>query len=180
MPYRFVAVLGFIVFSTACSQQHGDAAAPAKAPPAATTAPAPAGAKPALATSVSSASGLTYLYDLMQRPDFSTAFAALSGADQLPPWASQGGVATPAEQVKVEGHVLLLTVACKPHDCPAERILILYDENTHAMSGLFARRKANATNQTDSSDPANDDLLWLGAPDEASKQVLRQKLYSPL
>ena len=177
MEHRYVALLGFVLACTACSQHPEDkTSAAAAAPPAA--APASTSA-PALATSASSPSGLTYLYDLMQRPDFSTAFAALYGGDQLPAWASQGGVATPAQQVSVNGHTQLLATACKPHDCPSERILILYDENTHAMSGLFARRKANALNDADSNDPANDDLLWLGSPDEASKELLRRKLYSP-
>jgi hypothetical protein len=174
MDYRHVVLLGFVLACTACSQQPEDKAAGASAPSTPATA-----SPPALATSASSPSGLTYLYDLMQRPDFSTAFAALYGGDQLPPWASQGGVATPAQQVSVNGRTQLLATACKPHDCPSERILILYDENTHAMSGLFARRKANALNDADSNDPANDDLLWLGRPDEASKTLLRHKLYSP-
>ena len=176
MEHRYVALLGFVLACTACSQHPEDKSSAAAAPPAA--APASTSA-PALATSASSPSGLTYLYDLMQRPDFSTAFAALYGGDQLPAWASQGGVATPAQQVSVNGHTQLLATACKPHDCPSERILILYDENTHAMSGLFARRKANALNDADSNDPANDDLLWLGKPDEPSKELLRRKLYSP-
>ncbi|WP_052949569.1 Ivy family c-type lysozyme inhibitor [Dyella japonica] len=173
MDYRYVAMLGLLVACAACSQQpEGKTAAGAPPAPLSTSAPA-------LATSAGTASGLTYLYDLMQRPDFSTAFAALYGGDQLPAWASQGGVATPAQQVSVNGRTQLLATACKPHDCPSERILILYDENTHAMSGLFARRKANALNDADSNDPANDDLLWLGSPDEASKALLRRKLYSP-
>ena len=88
MDHRFIVMLGFVVVCAACSQKHEDAT-----PAAAATAPTSA---PALATTTTNASGLTYLYDLMQRPDFSTAFAALSNADQLPPWASQGGVATPA------------------------------------------------------------------------------------
>lgn len=173
MDYRYVVMLGFVLACGACSQQpEGKTAAAAPPGPAAT-------AVPALATSASNPSSLTYLYDLMQRPDFATAFAALYGGDQLPAWASQGGVATPAQQVIVGGRTQLLATACKPHDCPAERILILYDESTHAMSGLFARRKANALNDADSNDPANDDLLWLGSPDEASKELLRRKLYSP-
>ncbi|PMQ04413.1 Inhibitor of vertebrate lysozyme [Dyella sp. AD56] len=56
---------------------------------------------------------------------------------------------------------LLLAAACKPHDCPPERILILYDESTRAMSGLFARRKPCAANNADSNDPANMVLLRL-------------------
>lgn len=170
MGLRFVLVVA-VAACTACSSPHeGDV--PAHASSAAT-----ARSSPALAITSSTPGNLTYLYDLMQRADFSTAFAALSGADQLPAWASQGGVATPAEQVIVNGRTLLLAEACKPHDCPDERILILYDENTHAMSGLFARRKPNATNEADSNEPGSDDLLWLGAPDEASRQVLQGKLY---
>ena len=174
MDYRLIVVLGLLAGCVACSDRK-EQSAPATAMPAA------ASSAPTLAVSSSAAApgGLTYLYDLMQRPDFSTAFAALSGAEQLPPWASQGGVETPAQQVVIEGHTQLLAEACKPHDCPAERILILYDENTHAMSGLFARRKASVSNHADSNEPANDDFIWLGAPDDASKQLLQQKLYLP-
>jgi len=175
MRHRFIIAVGITLICAACSQQH-DSNAPSTG-----NKPAPAATSPvpALATTSATPSGLTYLYDLMQRPDFSTAFAALSGADQLPAWAKQGGVATPAQQVQVDGHTLLLATACKPHDCPSERILILYDESTHAMSGLFARRKPNAADNADSNDPANDDLIWLGAPDEASKLLLQHKLYAP-
>lgn len=174
MDYRSIVALGLLAACVACSDQHEPRAAATAAPSVATSAPTLA-----VSTSVSAAGGLTYLYDLMQRPDFSTAFAALSGAEQLPAWASQGGVATPAQQVVIDGHTQMLAEACKPHDCPAERILILYDENTHAMSGLFARRKPAALNHADSNDPANDDFIWLGAPDDASRQLLQRKLYSP-
>lgn len=173
MRHRSIVVLSLLLACTACSQQHEGNAPTSGAPS------APSTAAPALATTSSTPSGLTYLYDLMQRPDFSTAFAALSGADQLPAWAKQGGVATPAQQVVLDGHTLLLAAACKLHDCPSERILILYDESTHAMSGLFARRKPSAANDADSNDPANDDLLWLGSPDPRSKQLLHHMLYSP-
>nr|WP_233176445.1 Ivy family c-type lysozyme inhibitor [Dyella sp. ASV24] len=79
----------------------------------------------------------------------------------------------------LDGHTLLLAAACKPHDCPSERILILYDESTHAMSGLFARRKPSAASDADSNDPANDDLTWLGSPDQRTKGLLQDMLYSP-
>jgi len=174
MDYRSIVTLGLLAACVACSDQHEPQAAATAAPSAATSVPTLA-----VSSSASSPGGLTYLYDLMQRPDFSTAFAALSGAEQLPAWASQGGGARPAQQVVIDGHTQMLAEACKPHDCPSERILILYDENTHAMSGLFARRKPAALNNADSNDPANDDFIWLGAPDDASRQLLQRKLYSP-
>jgi hypothetical protein len=119
-----------------------------------------------------------YLYDLLQRRDFASAFAALTGTEQLPDWPHQGGTSTPAQRVVLNGRTQWLVAACKPHDCPSERILVLYDETTHAMSGVFARRKLGAASDVDSNDEANDDLIWLGAPDEAAKQFLRRKLYS--
>ncbi|WP_430389284.1 Ivy family c-type lysozyme inhibitor [Dyella sp. 20L07] len=174
MQYRFIIVLGLAAACVACSQKREDAngaAAPSGAASAAHT-------TPTLAVSESNPSGITYFYDLLQHPDFASAFAALSGAEQLPPWTSQGGTSTPAQQVQLSGRTQLLATACKPHDCPSERILVLYDQSTHAMCGVFARRKAGASNDVDSNDPANDDLIWLGAPDDAAKHLLREKLYS--
>jgi hypothetical protein len=170
MSYRFIA-LSLLIACAACSQKQEQAEAPAPAKSAPSTAPV-------LATSNTTASGLTYFSDLLQHQDFASAFEALSNADQLPPWTHQGGTSTPAQQVQINGRTQIVAEACKPHDCPNERILVLYDENTHAMSGLFARRKAGASNEVDSNDPANDDFIWLGAPNEAAKALLKQKLYN--
>jgi hypothetical protein len=168
MPYRFIVALGIAVTCAACSQKQEAQVAPAVA------------SASSLHGVVSTGAGdAPYFYDLLQRPDFASAFAALAGADQLPDWTHQGGTSTPAQRVELEGRSPLLATACKPHDCPSERILVLYDENTHAMGGLFARRKPGASNDVDSNDPVNDEWIWLGAPDEAAKKLLQQKLYSP-
>jgi hypothetical protein len=172
MSYRFIAALGLCIACAACSQKQEQAEAPAPAKSATS-------AGPALAISDTNPGGITYFNELLQHQDFASAFEALSNADQLPLWTHQGGTSTPAQQVEIEGRTQVLAIACKPHDCPTERILVLYDVNTHAMSGLFARRKAGAANDVDSNDPANDDLIWLGAPDKAAKALLQQKLYSP-
>jgi hypothetical protein len=178
--HRIIVALGLALACVACSKSPDSTghAAPAHT----STAPAPAPmtvSAPTLATSASSPGGILYFTDLLVRPDFSTALAALSGADQLPAWTSQGGTSTPVQQLQLNGRTQLLATACKPHDCPSERILLLYDEQSHAMSGVFARRKAGARNDMDSNDPANDDLIWLGAPDEQTRKVLQQNLYSP-
>jgi hypothetical protein len=171
MSYRWIA-LSFLIACAACSQKQEQAETPTPAKSETSTAPD-------LVTGNGTSNGPTYFPDLLRHPDFASAFEALSNADQLPPWAHQGGTSTPAQQVQVDGRTQILAESCKPHDCPSERILVLYDVNTHAMSGLFARRKAGASNDVDSNDPANDDQIWLGAPDEAAKVLLKQKLYSP-
>ena len=175
MRHRFIFALGIIAACTACSAPEGQVAmSPASAATSSVMGVAPAAA----AAEVPIADGPLYFHDLLQRRDFASAFAVLSGADQLPDWPRQGGTSTPAQRVVLNGRPQWLATACKPHDCPSERILVLYDEDTHAMSGVFARRKPGAANDVDSNDEANDDLIWLGAPDEAAKQFLRAKLYS--
>jgi hypothetical protein len=170
--HRLIFVLGLVAACTACSPPQGQAVIPPAS--AATAAPAPA----AGTADAPISKGPVYLSDLLRHRNFASAFAALLAADQLPDWPAQGGTSAPAQHVVVNGHPLWLVAACKPHDCPSERLLLLYDESTHAMSGVFARRKSGVANDVDSNDEANDELIWLGAPDEAAKQLLRGKLYS--
>lgn len=171
MFHRIALPLIFAASVAACSapSSPSSSGAPRSSPAIAATAPAPL---PSLASS----SEPLYLSDLQRRPDFSLAFAAMAGASQLPEWTAQGGTATPVQQVSVEGEDVWLASACKPHDCPDERILVLYDEHTHAMTGVFARRRPG-TPDADSNDAANDELTWLGAPDDATKQFLQRRLY---
>lgn len=171
MFHRIVLPLVFAAIAADCSapSNPSSSGAPRSLPTAASAAPPPL---PSLASS----NGPLYLSDLQRRPDFSLAFAAMAGASQLPGWTAQGGTATPVQRVNVEGEDVWLASACKPHDCPDERILVLYDEHSHAMTGVFARRKPNAPD-VDSNDAANDELTWLGAPDDATKQFLQRRLY---
>lgn len=164
MTCRLVPLLVLSISIAACSTQHEQAAVPV--PVAATS------AVPSL-----DRSGTLYFYGLLQRPDFSLAFAAMSGTDQLPPWTRHDETSTPALKVEVAGHEQWLAGACKPHDCPTERILVLYDAQAHAMTGLFARRKTEAMD-IDSNDPNNDELTWLGVPDNQTKQFLHEHMYS--
>jgi hypothetical protein len=179
MQRRFAITLIGMIACASCSQRQEQGVTPS---PALTTAPATSvpmlsGAQVAAGVGVNGSA--PYFYDLLQRPDFASAWAALSGADQLPTWTGQGGTSTPAQRIDFSGRPQLLVATCQPHDCLSERLLVLYDENTHAMSGLFARRKAGAANDVDSNDPIDDDVIWLGSPDDATKRFLRQKLYAP-
>src|SRR5699024_3355115 len=78
-----------------------------------------------------------YLHDLMQQPDFAVAFASMDGADKLPSWVSKGGTSTPAKRVVVDSQSLLEAQACKPHDCPSQKIVLLYDDENHGMQGVL-------------------------------------------
>ena len=168
---------------TACSKGPQEPAAPAtsvsspgapatQAPPAAarTTADATTmGAKPTAPP--------VYLFDLLQRPDFMKTLDALHGAQALPDWVRQGGTATPVQTVQVDGKSMQLATACKPHDCPTERVALLYDAQDHAMWGLFAQRPENLAPAVDPDDSSQDKLTWLGDPDKPRQQLLHDALY---
>ncbi|GAB3784744.1 hypothetical protein GCM10028797_14070 [Dyella agri] len=119
-----------------------------------------------------------YLFDLLQRPDFVQALGALPEAQALPAWVRTGGTATPVQTVQLDGKSMLLATACKPHDCPTERVALLYDAQGHAMWGLFAQRPENLPPAVDPADSSQDRLSWLGAPDPDRRKLLRAALYA--
>lgn len=119
----------------------------------------------------------TYLFDLLQRPDFKQTLDALHDTQALPAWVRTGGTATPAQTVQVDGKAMLLATACKPHDCPSERVALLYDAQDHAMWGLFAQRPENLAPAVDPGDSSQDKLTWLGKPDPPRQQLLHDALY---
>jgi len=163
----------------ACSQGSQAPAAPASSAsslgkPATQAAPAGNDATTAVATPTAVP---IYLYDLLQRPDFTKTLEALRDAQALPAWVRQGGTATPARTVQVDGKAMLLATACKPHDCPTERVALLYDAQDHAMWGLFAQRPENLAPAVDPDDSSQDKLTWLGQPDQPRRQLLHDALY---
>ncbi|MDG2537579.1 Ivy family c-type lysozyme inhibitor [Dyella jiangningensis] len=163
MTCRAVLLLVLSVSMAACSTQRDQAADPVR--------------EAVVTPPTLDKSGTLYFYGLLQRPDFSLAFAAMPGTGELPAWTRHDERSTPALKVEVGGREQWLAVACKPHDCPTERILVLYDAQAHAMTGLFARRKLDAMD-LGRDDPTNDELTWLGLPDDETKQFLHERMYS--
>ncbi|MEW9623520.1 Ivy family c-type lysozyme inhibitor [Rhodanobacter geophilus] len=169
----------------ACSpgaQEPATPASSASSPGLPATQALPAGAMttagPAAATTVAKpVASPIYLFDLLQRADFRQALDALPGAQALPAWVRQGGTATPVRIVRLDGKPMLLATACKPHDCPTERVALLYDAQDHAMWGLFAQRPENLTPAVDPDDSSQDKLNWLGGPDQARQRLLHDALY---
>ncbi|HEX8779408.1 MAG TPA: Ivy family c-type lysozyme inhibitor, partial [Rhodanobacter sp.] len=168
----FACALTATLACAACSQGPQTPASPAPSAPSPgkpATQAAPAGAattagNDAAPTVATPAAAPIYLYDLLQRPDFTRTLDALPGAKALPAWVRKGGTATPARTVQVDGKAMLLATACKPHDCPTERVALLYDAHDHAMWGLFAQRPENLAPAVDPDDSSQDKLTWLGQP----------------
>lgn len=162
------------------SQEPGTHAPSASSPGAPATQAPPAAAKAtadATATGAGSTAPQVYLFDLLQRPDFMKTLDALQGAQGLPDWVRKGGTATPVQVVQVDGKAMQLATACKPHDCPTERVALLYDAGDHAMWGLFAQRPEDMAPAVDPDDSSQDKLTWLGDPDKPRRQLLHDALY---
>ncbi|MEW9572949.1 Ivy family c-type lysozyme inhibitor [Rhodanobacter sp. Si-c] len=162
----------------ACSQgsQQPAAPAPSASSPGMPATPAPPAAAATMAARPAVAP--VYLFDLLRRPDFVKTLDALHGVQVLPAWVRTGGTATPVQTMQVGGKSMLLVTACKPHDCPTERVALLYDAGDHAMWGLFAQRSGNLPPAVDPGDSSQDRLTWLGEPDPSRRELLRDALYA--
>ena len=188
----FMAIALAATALAACSGTSGDDGASSSATAvgsAMTHGPRDAAQKAAVSTSAATASvqdhgGMKvvgnqpereYLSDLMQNPGFADAYDDMDGTRGLPDWVRQGGTATPARTVTVGGRSLLMAQACKPHDCPGEQVVLLYDKTDTGMQGVFVRDPAPGTG-AGVSDQAQ--FTWLGRPDEVTKAWLKKALTS--
>lgn len=175
-----------LMATLACAACSPDPQQPAASAPVASSSAAPAmsvhpgDAAPTGVATVAAkpATPPVYLFDLLKRPDFMKALDALHGEQALPAWVRQGGTATPVQTVQLGGKDMSLATACKPHDCPTERVALLYDAQGHAMWGLFAQRAENLPPAIDPGDSSQDKLTWLGEPGPTQRELLRNALYA--
>lgn len=87
------------------------------------------------------------------------AFKEMVGKTSLPKWVIQGGVGSPGQNIILGGVNYLLQTACKPHDCDAEKIAILFSPKNNTMAGVLALSDAQENKQT---------LRWMNISDELS------------
>ena len=189
MPARALAIASVLAIA-ACSQDDGDRevrgrvaspiipAAPAHGGSVSAAFPMWADAEPADGAGPEVSVLGPYLSDLLERADFAIAFEALAGINALPAWTRDGGTAAPAKDMRADGRTLLVAHGCKPHDCATERLVLAYDEKSHAMWGVFARARRDRSDLDDGgADESRDELTWLGRPDAKIKAALKQWLY---
>jgi hypothetical protein len=117
-----------------------------------------------------------YLHMLMQKPDFASAFKAMDGSGKLPDWVKKGGTATKSTVVNIDGKDQLVAEACKPHDCPTQKVVLIYNRADRSMQGVFANDRQPGP---DVGISKNAQLTWLGNPDDTVKKWLKTRLASP-
>lgn len=112
--------------------------------------------------------------DLATSKDSNAAFSKMVKGHKLPAWVSKGGTSTPVKTVKIGDTEYQVLSACKPHDCAAERVAVLWSEKSQTMSGVFS---------TVNSKTAKESLTWLNIGDALSidgKTVLYSALSGSL
>lgn len=88
-----------------------------------------------------------------------TAFKNMVGDQKLPQWVTQGGTSSPNQDVVIGGKQYIVLTSCKPHDCPAERIAVLYSPESDTFAGVWSELNEQATQQK---------LTWLNISDALS------------
>ncbi|UXM94611.1 Ivy family C-type lysozyme inhibitor [Bartonella sp. HY329] len=118
-----------------------------------------------LLLSLSSLSTYAYAQDgitisgLEKNADTKVEFQKLIKGQNLPKWVSEGGTESQSKEVIIEGKKYLVLNACKPHDCDAEQIALLYSIDAKKLAGVFS---------TNDEKDGSQKLQWLNIPDELS------------
>lgn len=111
-----------------------------------------------LSTSAYAQDGIT-ISGLEKNADTKLEFQKLLKGQNLPKWVSEGGTESQAKEVIIEGKKYLVLNACKPHDCDAEQIALLYSIDAKKLAGVFSTNDEKDDSQK---------LQWLNIPDELS------------
>ena len=96
---------------------------------------------------------------LAQNSSTKTSFNKIVKQYKLPNWVLKGGVGSPAATVTLNGNTYQVMTACKPHNCGAEQIAIIYSEKQKTLSGVFSVVDEKQDKQA---------LTWLNIPDALS------------
>ena len=113
-----------------------------------------------IATGVAAESRLP---ELTTQAPYKQAYAAMLA---YPDWVKTGqGTAAPVEKVVMEGKTWTVGQMCKPHDCAANQLNVVFSPDGKQAWGLLSVRAENAEEF---------DQQFLGMPDETIKKLLNK------
>ncbi|KAA5944967.1 C-lysozyme inhibitor [Pantoea sp. Bo_2] len=116
----------------------------------------------------------TYLYDFIMNKQTSQAYHQLIAGHDFPAWVKQGGTSTPANTITIKGETWQLLSGCKPHNCPAQSIAILYSPEKGEIHGVYSDYDQKSERQT---------LTWLNldpTDDAGMRKILFNRLNGDL
>lgn len=116
------------------------------------------------------AEGNPYLFDFVQGKETGKAYKSLIAKHNLPSWVKDGGTSTPANEITIDGRKYLALSGCKPHNCPAQSIAVLYSLDKGDIHGVFSEYDIASDQQK---------LTWLNL-DPIGSDLLRNVLFTRL
>lgn len=88
-------------------------------------------------------------------------------------WITQYGTTTPAEQIELNGTTYQVFSGCKPHNCPAESYVVMYDPSKKQITaGAFVK-----TDYTSGDTASHTAIQWLGNTDLDHVRALATHLF---
>ncbi|PZL90632.1 C-lysozyme inhibitor [Pantoea graminicola] len=111
-----------------------------------------------------------YLFDFIQNRQTGQAYQRLIAGHNFPAWVKQGGTSTPAETLTLKGVTWQVLSGCKPHNCPAQSVAILYSPEKGEIHGVYSDYDQTHDRQT---------LTWLNL-DPLNDAGLRNILFREL
>lgn len=88
------------------------------------------------------------------------------------PWVKTYGTMLPRTVEIIDDTTYQVYAGCKPHNCPAENYVVMYDPNTSQVSAA-----AFVSNQYDGSVLTDSRITWLGAPQYDLARSMVKYLY---
>jgi hypothetical protein len=114
-----------------------------------------------------------YLFDLLEIKIYRAGWdSMLKGQKNLPAWVStfsktMDGVATPSEDVDIDGQTYTYATVCKPHECGGNTLYVVF--NSEGMAWGLLEGSADGDNPKD---------RYLGKPNKAIADALTAKVKS--
>lgn len=112
-----------------------------------------------LVTSLTATAGpsLPALWDFTASKDTKALWHKLTGKAALPGWVKNGGTGGASYNVKLDGKKYVVMSGCKPHDCAAESIAVLYSPRNKEAHALYSSRGEKA---------GHEKLTWLNVDED--------------
>ena len=107
--------------------------------------------------------GGPYLFDLLKRPQFRASFDALfKGEQNVDAWVTEfqrsgNGVADESKRYQIEGRAYIGCMVCKPHDCGANQLHVLFTEDGAGATAVLISPRGRR---------------WFGNPSDAQRALL--------
>jgi hypothetical protein len=104
-----------------------------------------------------------YLFDLLKRPQFRASFDGLfKGEQNVDAWVLEfqrtgNGVADVSRSYPIEGRTYIGSSVCKPHDCGANQLHVLFTEDGAGATAVLVSPRGRR---------------WFGNPTDAQRAVL--------